>query len=151
MATQFKSFSLFESLSRSAESARGNINRARMIAATMVAARAAKSEGNARCIATRPVKHKSPAIENLKRLGFRSLLPRSFISHISLRWITSVLSERRTQFADERRSDVKYQTLNIAYSATNQLQGHLRFGSTHCYPAVVLLVLTLYLCSRNQK
>ena len=24
------------------------------------------------------------------------------------RWITSVLSERQTQFADERRSDVKY-------------------------------------------
>ena len=51
---------------------------------------------------------------------------------------TSVLSERRKQFADERRSDVKYQTLSIAYSATSQPQGLLRFGSTHCYPTIAL-------------
>ena len=49
--------------------------------------------------------------------------------------ITSVLSERRTQFANERRSEVKYQTLSIASVATNQLAGLLRFGSTHCYLA----------------
>ena len=49
--------------------------------------------------------------------------------------ITSVLSERRNQFADERRSEVKYQTLSIASIATNQSQGLLRFGSTHCYRA----------------
>ena len=45
-----------------------------------------------------------------------------------------MLSERRTQFADERRSEVKYQTLSIASIATNRLAGLLRFGSTHCYP-----------------
>ena len=54
---------------------------------------------------------------------------------ISPRRITSVLSERRTQFANERRSEVKYQTLSIASVATNQIAGLLRFGSTHCYLA----------------
>ena len=51
--------------------------------------------------------------------------------------ITSVLSERRNQFADERRSEVKYQTLSITSNATNQLAGLLRFGSTSCYHACV--------------
>ena len=47
-----------------------------------------------------------------------------------------MLSERRTQIADERRSEVKCKTLSIALIATNQLVGLLRFGSTHCYPPI---------------
>ena len=51
--------------------------------------------------------------------------------------ITSVLSERRNQSADERRSEVKFQTLSVTYSATSRPVGLLRFGSTHCYTPVV--------------
>ena len=44
--------------------------------------------------------------------------------------ITSEISERRNQFADERQSEVKYQTLSIALIATNRPVGLLRFGSS---------------------